>query len=328
MWVGLVYKTLGTLNMAEAAAYMGSLNPSVLSLVMVFMFAGIFVELEVFPFNIWVPNAYLSSKTSVTLMLHGILGTAAAYMMARILVTLFSVDGNGMLADSSLRHMIVVIAILTMLISHISAYGEKKLKKVLAFSSMGQMGLMLFAFMVGSKEAVAGVFFIVIANYVSKLILLMLAGEYSQIVGSDNWVDMKGLGRKYPLSAISFIVAVLTVMGMPLFAGFWGKLGILQGAVQGDGLFLAGAVAILIAAVLEGVYLLKIAHTLFLEKEAGTVFQAEPRKMVVGITIILASAAILIGIYPGLFENTFNMMSAEILESIPNYIEVVFPGGV
>ncbi len=259
-------------------------------------------------------------------MLHGILGTAASYIMARILVTLFSVEGNGMLTNPSLRNMIIVIAVLTMLVSHISAYAEKKLKKVLAFSSMGQMGLMLFAFMVGSKEAVAGVFFIVVANYISKLVLFMLTGEYSRAAGSDNWADMKGLGRKYPLSAIAFTVASLTVMGMPLFAGFWGKLGILQGAVKGDGFLLVGAVTILIAAVLEGIYLLKIAHTLFLEREEGYAFLAEPKKMVVGITVILASVGILIGIYPGLLENTFSGMSAEILESLPNYIKVVFPG--
>jgi len=326
--VGVIYKTLGTLNMAEAAAHMGSLNPAALSLVMVLILAGIFVELEVFPFNIWVPNAYLSSKTSVTLMLHGMLGTAASYITARILITLFAVGGNGVLADEGIRNMVILIAIATMLISQISAYSEKKLKKVLAFSSMAQMGLILFAFMIGSKEAIIGAFFIVIANYVSKLVLLALAGEYSLVVGSDNWEDMKGLGRKYPLSAIAFTVAALTVMGMPLFAGFWGKLGILQGAMKGDGLLLVGAVAILIAAVVEGIYLLKIAHTLFLVREEGKDFVEEPRKRIVGIAITLAGVAIVIGLYPGLLENMFNIASAEILDSLPNYIKVVFPGGV
>lgn len=326
--IGVIYKTLGTLNMAEAAAHLGNLNSSVLSLVMVLILAGIFVELEVFPFNIWVPNAYLSSKTSVTLMLHGMLGTAASYITARILVTLFAAGGNGVLVNGSIRNVVIVIAIATMLISQIAAYSEKKLKKVLAFSSMAQMGLILFAFMVGSKEAVTGAFFIVIANYLSKIILLALSGEYSRAAGSDNWQDMKGLGRKYPLAALAFTTAALTVMGMPLFAGFWGKLGILQGAVRGDGLLLTGAVTILIAAVVEGIYLLKIAHTLFLPGEDGHNYLAEPRKLIVGTAVILAGAAIVIGLYPGLLESIFNLASAEIMDPLSNYIKVVFPGGV
>ncbi|KYH35288.1 Na(+)/H(+) antiporter subunit D1 [Clostridium tepidiprofundi DSM 19306] len=323
--IGVLYKTLGTLNIADIASKVTLLNSATLQLIMILMFAGIFVELELFPFNMWVPKAYIAAKTSVNIMLHGMLGTAGAYVITRILLTMFS-NGNAVFIDGNIAKIILIIAMLTIIISETAAFAERNIKKVLAFSSMGQMGLILFGFMIGNEQAIRGAFYVVIANFLAKTVLFILTGEFMTIVKSDKWEDMKGLGRKYPVAGVAFIIASLSLMGMPLFAGFWGKLGIIQGAMSGNGVIMTGVVIILITAVIEGIYFLKIAHTLFLEKDENIEFTSKLRVHSTIIAGVLALVIVIIGVHPGLLGSNIDKASNELLKSVPNYVQIVFPG--
>ncbi|BEP29946.1 complex I subunit 5 family protein [Helicovermis profundi] len=324
--IGIIYKTLGTLNIADIASKVPLLNPLTLELIIVLMLAGIFVELELFPFNMWVPKAYFGGTTSVNVMLHGMLGTAGAYIIARILLTMFAASGSGILINANIANSILIIASLTILVSEIAAFAEKKLKKVLAFSSMGQMGLIIFGFMVGNEQALIGAFYMVVANFLAKTILFVLAGEFISMTGSDNWEDMKGIGRKHPVSGLAFVVASLSLMGVPFFAGFWGKLGVIQGAINGSGFMVVGIIIILITAIIEGVYFLKISHTLFLEKDKNEEFKSSARKTSLVIAASLAIIVLAIGIKPGLIKANVNSAANEILNSTTNYVDVVFKG--
>lgn len=323
--IGVIYKTLGTLNMADIASKIGLLNPAVLGLAMVLIFAGIFVELELFPFNIWVPKAYAGSSGSVNLMLHGMLGTAGVYVITRIILTIFSQDGNGHIVDGNIGKIIVFIAVITLIISEMAAFAEKRMKKVLAFSSMGQMGMMLFGLMIGGEQAINGAFYILVANFAAKSVLFILTDEFKSISGSDAWSDMKGIGRKYPLLGIIFTAASLSLMGMPFFAGFWGKLGIIQGALSMGGYFTAGVVVMLTASVIEGIYMLKIAHTLFLKKDEEAAGNLKVRVRSVFMTAVLAVLIVVIGIYPAIVSGSISKASGEVMDSNAQYVNVVFP---
>jgi len=324
--IGVAYKTLGTLNIADIASKIDLLNPLTLELIIVLILTGIFVELELFPFNMWVPKAYFAGTASVNVMLHGMLGTAGAYIIARILLTMFAVNGSGMLVNANIANAIIVIAMLTIFVSEIAAFNEKKLKKVLAFSSMGQMGLIIFGFMIGNEQALTGAFYMVVANFLAKIILFVLTGEFIAMTGSDNWEDMKGIGRKHPVAGVSFVIGSLSLMGVPFFAGFWGKLAVIQGAMSGNSFMITGIVIILITAVVEGVYFLKISHTFFLKKEDEKEFNAKARIHSIVIAAALAVIVLAIGVHPGLIENNVNRATNEILNSTSNYVDVVFPG--
>ena len=321
--IGLLYKTLGTLNMADIATKIDLLNPQALAFIVILMLIGIFVELELFPFNMWVPKAYLGGTTSVNVMLHGMLGTAGTYIILRILLTMFS-DGSGLLVDKTITHSILLIAMLTILVSEIAAFNENKLKKVLAFSSMGQMGLITFGFMVGNRQAIVGAFYLVIANFTAKIVLFALAGEFIAMSGSPRWEGMRGIGRKHPMAGISFVIGSLSLMGVPFFAGFWGKLGLIQGAIDGSGILVAGIVIILITAIIEGIYFMKIAHTLFLEQRDD--YRTTARKKVLFIAALLSMFVVAIGVQPGLIEHNIAMAADEIMNSHDLYLNVVLSG--
>lgn len=321
--IGLLYKTLGTLNMADIAVKLSLLNSNALEFILVLMLIGIFVELELFPFNMWVPKAYVGGTSSVNVMLHGMLGTAGAYIIARILLTMFS-DGAGALVDKTVGQLILVIAMLTILVGEIAAFNEKKLKKVLAFSSMGQMGLITFGFLVGNQQAFIGAFYLVVANFAAKTVLFALTGEFIAMTGSTHWEDMKGIGRKHPIAGVSFIIGSLSLMGVPFFAGFWGKLGLIQGAIDGGGILVTGIVVILITAIIEGIYFMKIAHTLFLEKERE--YKKRARKHVIVIAAIISIFVVAIGVQPGLIENGVELAANEILNANTQYVDIVLSG--
>lgn len=318
--IGIIYKTLGTLNIADIAGKLHLLSLPTLSLLTLLMFAGILLEIEIFPFNIWVPKAYISTDSSTNVILFGILGSAASYVMARVIFTLLSVNHDGKLGSSGLTNVLLIFAVLTIIISELAAYSEKKMKKVLAYSSMGQMGLILYGFILANNDGVAGALILVIANFLSKTILLILNGEFEKISGSIDYRDYKGIGRENKTAGAVFTIAALSLMGIPLTAGFIGKLSLLEGAVKMGGINLYIVAAILAASVVEGLYFLKISHALFLPKTEE--FKSSIKLCTLSISIVLSVMILVIGLYPSI-TNNFGNAASEILNSTNNYINVV-----
>jgi len=319
--IGMIYKTLGTLNIADIAGKLNLLSVPTLSLIILLIFAGILVEIEIFPFNIWVPKAYISADASVNVMLFGILGSSASYVMARIIFTMLSVNHDGKLSNYGLSNVIMIFAVLTIIISELAAYSEKKMRKILAFSSMGQMGLILYGFILANKDGVIGALILVIASFLAKTVLLILNGEFEKISGSNDYRDYKGIGRDNKIAGIGFTIAALSLMGIPLTAGFIGKLNLIEGAISLGGINLYIVAAILAVSVVEGIYFLKISNYLFLPKDKE--FKSSIKYSTLSIAVILSVLIIIIGIFPSI-TNNFGNAAGEILNSTKNYINVVF----
>lgn len=319
--IGIIYKTLGTLNIADIERKLNLLSAPVLSLIILLIFAGILVEIEIFPFNIWVPKAYISADSSVNVILFGILGSSASYIMARVIFTMLSITQNGRIGSYGLNNVITIFAVMTIIISELSAYSEKKMKKILAFSSMSQMGLVLYGFIIGNKEGITGALILVIANFLGKTVLLILNGEFEKISGSDDYRYYKGIGRDNKIAGTVFTIASLSLMGIPLTAGFIGKLNLIEGALNLGGINLYIVALILSMSVVEGMYFLKISHSLFLPKEKE--FKSRIKFSTMSIAVILSALIIIIGLYPGIANNFVNAAN-EILNSTKYYINVVF----
>ncbi|KRQ87924.1 Na(+)/H(+) antiporter subunit D1 [Caloramator mitchellensis] len=318
--IGLIYKTLGTLNFADIANKVKDLNPASSSLILILFVSSMLVELKIFPFNMWVVKAYEASTTAVNLFIHGMLGTAGVYAALRIILMIFANDGLKFNADVNISMILTVFAFVTVIISEIGALNEKNLKKILAFSSMAQLGVVLFGISLGSFDAIKGVFYVVLSNYLAKFVMFMVAKEFSKVSGSLNYDEMKGLGRKYPMLAISFTIAALSLMGIPYFAGFWGKLSIIGNAILFGKAGVIGSILILIASVIEGVYYLRISHTFFVEGEEKEIKISRVNCL---IPMIIAIVIIIIGIYPNSVENIIVSLINEIQNVQENYIRLI-----
>ncbi|MFA9396752.1 MAG: complex I subunit 5 family protein [Clostridiaceae bacterium] len=323
--IGLIYKTLGTLNIADIGSNIYLLSNMTLSFITILIIAGLFMEFELFPFNIWVPKAYMATNASENIMLFGLVGSSASYVMIRIIFTMLSPSGNGALVNENIIKIISIFALITILVSEISAYSENKLKKILAFSSMAQMGMIFYGLIINDMNSIKGALYLVIANFLAKIVLLILSGEFEKITGSNTYKGYKGLGRKYKSLGIAFVLASLSLMGIPFTLGFVGKINILEALFKLRGSYLIGAAIILIASIIEGIYYLKISHYLFLENKELENKDTSPRILVFVISIIFVLVIVLLGVYPKLIDNYLNNISLEILDSIKYYVKIVLP---
>ncbi|GFR34684.1 complex I subunit 5 family protein [Thermobrachium celere] len=313
--IGLIYKTLGTLNFADIALKLSKLNGASYNLILILFLSSMLVELKIFPFNLWVVKSYEGSITSVNMFTHGMLGTAGIYGAIRILLIVFP-----NMYSTNISKVLITFSVFTVLIGEVGALKEKNLVKILAFSSMAQMGAFMFGIALGSFESIKGALYIAVSNYIAKLVMFLVTKQFSNAVGSKNYIDMKGLGRKYPLLAISFTIAALSLMGMPFFAGFWGKFSIVVSALALGKLSTIGIAILLIASVVEGVYYLRISHTFFAEKDVNSVNISRVYSL---IPFVLAAIILAIGIYPNFIEQILWNVIDEIKNAPDKYINII-----
>jgi len=320
--IGLIYKTLGTLNLAEIALRLGELNGATLSLIIILFLVSLLLELKIFPFNIWVVKAYEASNTEVNLFLHGMFGTAGIYAALRFLIMIFGIGQGDTTGNFNITATLAILSFVTVIISEVGALTERNMKKILAYSTMGQMGMILFAISLGTKEAYTGIFFLVISNFLAKFILFMVSRQFSKVSDSYDYTSMRGLGRNYALLGIAFTAAALSLMGIPFFAGFLGKLTIISSALLFGKLVIIGAVIIVLASVVEGVYFLRIAHTFFTE---GPVRERKITRRNCVLPALLALMIIVVGVYPDIANHTISTLVTELTNVTEHYISIVLP---
>jgi formate hydrogenlyase subunit 3/multisubunit Na+/H+ antiporter MnhD subunit len=328
--IALLYSSLGTLNIAHIAQS-GALNTALALLLGVGMLLMLFFESELFPFNSWVPDVYKGAPSSFSAAVAGIGGLAAAATLGRIFLTMMWDGGSFQFARGKLQIVVFVIASASILFGELAALRERDLKKVLGFSSAGQMGIVVLAFALGGSESVYAGIFLLLNHSIVKPMLLMLAGFFIGVTGRAKWDEMSGVGRQHPLFAALFILGGLSLMGMPIFAGFWGKLALLKAFFTGaSALGIVAAVVVLISVVLEGVYLLRIGHSLF-ERDTETdngltskvpFEKAAPRDSALTLipAFVLALITVFVGVLPGMLHG-FLARAAEDLVGTTYYIE-------
>jgi formate hydrogenlyase subunit 3/multisubunit Na+/H+ antiporter MnhD subunit len=159
--------------------------------------------------------------------------------------------------------------------------------------------------------------------------MLMLSGFFIGVTGKAKWDEMSGVGRTYPLFAALFVLGALSLMGMPVFAGFWGKLTLLKSLFDGKStLAVVGAGCILFSIIIEGIYFLRIGNSLFESGEgekAQKPFQKAALKdaaLTLLPVVILALLTLLFGLRPGLLSDLLKSAAAE-LSNTSEYIQKV-----
>ena len=242
--VMLLYANTGTLNIAEIASKIDTVSMSTRVLILILFLVGLGIEAELFPLNGWAPDAYSQAPSPIGAAFGGIVVKAAIYALMRLVFLLFNF--------SEVFHFLLIMGIITMIIAEMSAMKQHQIKRMLAFSSIGQMGLVVIAFGVGTSDSVQAGLFQMFNHAVIKALLFFAAGYLVFHSGSKNISALDGLGREKPITSFFFALGALAIIGLPPFAGFWSKLYVLV-SVADSGLITA-VVLVLIASVIEAVY--------------------------------------------------------------------------
>jgi NADH-quinone oxidoreductase subunit L len=239
LFVGAQTFNLGVLQDRVVA---GEVSSAVIVVGTLLLFAGAVGKSAQFPLHVWLPDA-MAGPTPVSALIHAAtMVTAGVYMVARIF-TLFS-------ASDATMTLIAVIASITMLLAAVLAAVQRDIKKVLAYSTVSQLGYMMAALAVGA--ATAGIFHLWTHAFF-KALLFLGAGSIIHAVHTNDMFEMGGLRRFMPVTFGTFIIGSLALAGVPPLAGFWSKDEIVTAAFEaGQGFVL---VAALITAFLTAFYM-------------------------------------------------------------------------
>jgi formate hydrogenlyase subunit 3/multisubunit Na+/H+ antiporter MnhD subunit len=198
---------------------------------------------------------------------------------------------------------------------------------MLAYSSAGQMGLILFALGVGTIEGIAGGLFQLITHVLSKSLLFLATGYMIYRTGSMEINSLQGIGRKMPLSCLAFTIGAFSLIGLPPFIGFPSKLMIVFSALlKQNVLYTVFIVIVLIGTVIEGAYFFKVIQALYFkglpaQKGINAKIQEAPLAALIPMVILMA-LIIVIGVYPKIMTNILNSAASEFLDRVA-YIKLV-----
>lgn len=301
--IALLYGALGTLNMADLAARMATGDPMTMFLALSFLLVGFGIEAAIFPLNAWLPDAHSSAPSSVSAILSGIAIETGAYAVARIVYTVF--PGQGIML------VLAIIGIVTLLMGEMAAFHQHDdVKRMLAYSSIGQMGLIVFAFGIASQAGAFAALFQLVSHTLAKGILFLAVGYMIYRAGSRRISAFAGLGRRMPVTGAMVAIAVLSLIGVPPFTGFMSKLAVVKaGLMQHSAAYTGMVVLVLVATVIEVGYLLRFLQVLFFAAPETDEVAELPLSAAVPIAI-LAALIIAVGIYPQMITGLLHQAAA------------------
>ncbi|WP_053001091.1 complex I subunit 5 family protein [Kosmotoga pacifica] len=293
----LIYASLGTLNMADAASKIsrGIMNPDVLLVAGLFMLVGLGVETKLFPFNAWAPDVYANASGRGSTILASVFPLVMVSAFIRVIVFVINFE--------NLNNLIMLLGVVTAVIGEILAFGQKRLKKMLAYSSIAQAGLVIMLIGLGSREAFTGSIMLLLNNGFAKLILFAVASQLILIVGSDAFEEIAGIGRKAPIYSLLFSTGALTIIGMPMFFGFRSKLYVVSSTMDRNWWIPA---VILLTAAIEATYYFRWIFN-FVRPTAAVETKKITAPLGLVLTgILLVVIIVVLGVVPGSDLDLFN----------------------
>lgn len=264
--LGFLYTVTGTLNLVDMSGMLPMVadNTAVVA-ALILMIVGIGVKAALFPMHGWLPDAYTYASSSSTALIAPIGTKVAAYMLFRIVLYLFGVDLIDAVAP--LTTVIGVLACLGILYGSIMAIAQTELKRMLAFSSISQIGYIIMGLSLANPFGFAGALLHVVNHAAMKACLFLVSGNLRLKEGHSDITRFDDTFRKkYPWSMASFTVAAISMVGLPPLAGFFSKWYLALGTIDNENwLFLA---VILISSLLNAVYFFRILEKVYMKNPA------------------------------------------------------------
>ncbi|NLG98026.1 MAG: NADH-quinone oxidoreductase subunit N [Chloroflexi bacterium] len=234
----LLYGFSGTTNLYEMAAQLGQIPTVILVLALMLVLVGFGFKVSAVPFHFWAPDVYEGAPTPVAGFLSTASKAAGFAVLMRMLVAVFPAETFAQM-HINWTLLVSILAAASMIFGNVLALVQKNIKRLLAYSSIGQAGYVLIGVAAGSALGYAGATFYLISYLVTNLAAFGIVALVGRIVCSDEISAYAGLQRRNPALALALLVALLSLGGIPPFSGFVGKLLIFNAAVQSNLLWLA-----------------------------------------------------------------------------------------
>jgi proton-translocating NADH-quinone oxidoreductase chain N len=313
--IGLLYGQFGTLNMADIAEKIALASPIYLFVPMVLLITGLGVEAAIFPLNAWLPDAHSSAPSSISAVLSGIAIEIGLYAVVRVIFTIFGAQ--------SFLLFLAFLGILTLLVGEMCAFSQNNIKRMLAYSSIGQIGLILFALAIATSYGVTGGLFQLVSHTLSKALLFLAAGYMIYQTGSLQISALEGMGKKMPLTCLAFTIGAFSLVGLPPFIGFPSKFLIVRAALATKETYFIVLLGLaLLGTVIEGAYFFRVVQVLYFK---GGKSHSESKDASIAALIpmfIFVILIVVVGVYPKLITDVLNSAASEFLNRL-DYIRSV-----
>jgi NADH-quinone oxidoreductase subunit N len=302
--LSMMYGATGSLDIGTVfkAISSGQINKHVLVFGLVFVVCGLAFKLGVVPFHMWVPDVYQGAPTSVTLMIGGAPKLAAFAICIRLLV-------EGLLPLAfDWQQMLVMLSVASLLVGNLAAIAQTNIKRMLAFSTISQMGFLLLGLLSGvvngntngAAAAYSASMFYAITYVLTTLatfgIILLLSREGFE---SEEISDLAGLNQRSPLYAAIMAICMFSLAGVPPMVGFFAKLSVLQPLLDSrQPMLMALAVFAVMLSLVGAFYYLRVVKVMYFDKPitATTVVASADVRIVLCLN---GALVLLLGLFPG-----------------------------
>jgi NADH-quinone oxidoreductase subunit N len=302
--MSMMYGATGSLDLSAVlkAIASGQVNHQVLVFGLVFIVAGLAFKIGAVPFHMWIPDVYQGAPTAATLMIGGAPKLAAFAILVRLLV-------EGMLPLAfDWQQMLSLLAIGSLLIGNLAAIAQTNLKRMLAYSTISQMGFVLLGFVAGvingettlAANAYSSAMFYMVSYVLTTLaafgVIMLLARQGFE---SEEITDLAGLNQRSPLYAGVMAIGLFSMAGIPPMVGFYAKLSVLQSLVaSGQAFYMGLAIFAVIMSLIGAFYYLRVVKVMYFDEPvtATTVSATLDVRLVLSTNGLLV---LLLGIFPG-----------------------------
>ncbi len=263
--MSMIYGTTGSLDLDHVARaiFTRQASPGLLMLGLVFVVAGLAFKLAVVPFHMWVPDVYEGAPTPVTVLI-GTAPKVAAFAMA---LRLLSSGLQGVSFDW--QGMLIVLSVLSMILGNLIAISQTNVKRMLAYSTIANMGYMLLGLLTANRYGYSAAMFYVVTYALTSLasfgIVMLLSREGFE---SDRLDDFKGLNRRSPWWAFIMLLVMFSLAGLPPTVGFYAKFMVIEAAIN-DGFVWLAVVAVM-TSLIGAFYYLRIVKLMYFDDPVET----------------------------------------------------------
>ena len=295
--VGFLYMETGTLNMMDISRVLSENGASsrVTQVAFAFIVVGLGLKLAMFPLHLWLPGAYAYGPSFVTAFLAATATKAALYLMLRFIFTIFDPSADYILA--TLTWLLAVLGVTGMFAASLQAVFQSDARRVLAYSSVAQVGYMLLGIGMATALGITAGYLHLLNHAIIKGCLFIALGAFWYQFGITRISDFKGLGKTMPWTMGAFTIGALSLIGVPGTAGFISKFALLSAAAD-RGWWWAVA-AIVVSSVLALIYMWRMLENAYLQPAPRRAVSAKRREAPLTMLIpmwLLAIASIVFGV--------------------------------
>lgn len=272
--IGLLYSMTGSLNMADMSALIqGKLDSPLMILVCACLVAAFGIKMSIFPFHIWQPDAYSFAHPGASPLISGAMSKVPAFAMIRFFFFLFGVQ------DWIVANTVEIIGILGaagMIIGSVMALTQTDFRRMLAYSSIAQLGYIALGIGIGNYYGIAGSYLHILNHIFMKGGLFFIIGAIQYRFGIVNVRQFGQLHKKMPLTCFALVMASLSMIGIPPAGGFFSKWYLMLGAMEKQ-LYLY-VIVLIASTLLNAFYFLRVLEKIFISPAASLEEKAPVRK--------------------------------------------------